>query len=53
MRIINTLMKIESGLHIQGTRYCLNFAKVNKDNALQDVIYTDETTAQIEAHRQT
>ena len=46
----------------KGTRYCqmirdvnkekrLNFAKENKDMTLQDTIYTDETTVQIEAHR--
>ena len=31
----------------------LNFAKDNKDMTLQDTIYTDETTVQIEAHRRT
>ena len=46
----------------KGTRYCqmiqdinkekrLNFSKENKDMTLQDTIYTDETTVQIEEHR--
>ena len=48
----------------KGTRYCqmirdvnkqkrLEWAKLNKDMSFEDLIYTDETTVQIETHRRT